>query len=152
MTDIIIKYQEDSGKGIMTVHLEEFLSCRSISNVRKLMKLINQYGDGSEVQKILNIIEQFKDSYEVDQKLNASKIVGYTDKIKFTDRQIQNLVSNRSRFKKGSDSWKHYNKLVEEQREELRSLKTSLFTAKSDFNNNERLKKFYDSCSKVMQG
>lgn len=152
MTDIVIKYQEGTGKGTMTVHLEEFLSCRSISKVRKLMKLINQYGDGSEVQKILNIIEQFNDSYEVDQKLNTSKVVGYTDKIKFTDRQIQNLVSNRSRFKKGSDGWKHYNELVKGQREELRSLKTSLFTAKSDFNKNERLHIFNDKCLIVMQG
>lgn len=55
MTDIVIKYQE----GTMTIYLEEFLSRRSISKVRKLLKLINQYGDGSEVQKILNIIEQF---------------------------------------------------------------------------------------------
>lgn len=152
MTDIVIKYQEGTGKGTMTIHLEELLSCRSISKVRKLMKLINQYGDGSEVQKILNIIEQFSDSYDVDQKLNECKIVGYTDKIKFTDRQIQNLVSNRSRFKKSSDGWKHYNELVKEQREELRILKNSLFTAKSDFKKNERLHIFYDKCLIVMQG
>lgn len=105
-----------------------------------------------EVQKILNIIEQFNDSYEVDQKLNKNKIVGYTDKVKSTDRQIQNLVNNRSRFKKSSDGWKHYNELVKEQREEMRQLKACLFAAKSSFNQNERLHIFYDKCLIVMQG
>lgn len=36
MTDITIKYDH----GQMLIHLEEFLSCRSISKVRKLIKLI----------------------------------------------------------------------------------------------------------------
>lgn len=152
MTDICIKYQAGSGKGTMTIYLEEFLGCRRISRVKKLMKLINRYGDGSEVQKILNIIEQFNENYEVDQKLNASKIVGYTDKIKFTDCQVQNLVSNRSRFKKGYDSWKHYNGLVKEQREELQYLKNCLYSTKLSFNQNERLHIFYEKCLIVMRG
>lgn len=151
MTDIVIKHQEGTSKYTMTVHLEEFLSCRSIRKFRKLVKLINLYGDGSEVQNILNIIEHFNDNYNVDQKLNASKVVGYTDKIKFTDNQIKNLVSNRSRYKKMSDGWKHYNELVKVQREELRTLKANLFTAKSDFNKNERLHIFYDECLTVMR-
>ena len=38
MTDITIKYDH----GQMLIHLEEFLSCRSILKVRKLIKLINR--------------------------------------------------------------------------------------------------------------
>ena len=38
MTDITIKYDH----GQMLIHLEEFLLCRSISKVRKLIKLINR--------------------------------------------------------------------------------------------------------------
>lgn len=152
MTDIIIKYQGKESKGTMTVHLEELLSCRMISKVRKLIKLIHQYGDDSDIQKILNIIEQFNETYELDQNLNSKKIVGYTDKVKFTDQQIKNLVYNRSQYKKQSSPWEYYNIQVKEQRKELRHIKACLSKATSDFKQNERLKKFYDDCKNVIQG
>ena len=48
MTDITIKYDH----GQMLIHLEEFLSCRSISKVRKLIKLINRSDNPDIVNQI----------------------------------------------------------------------------------------------------
>lgn len=53
MTDITIKY--DHGK--MLIHLEEFLSCRSISKVRKLIKLINRSDNPDIVNQIKDHIQ-----------------------------------------------------------------------------------------------
>ena len=53
MTDITIKYDH----GQMLIHLEEFLSCRNISKVRKLIKLINQSDDPDIVNQIKDHVQ-----------------------------------------------------------------------------------------------
>ena len=53
MTDITIKYDH----GQMLIHLEEFLSCRSISKVRKLIKLINRSDNPDIVNQIKDHVQ-----------------------------------------------------------------------------------------------
>ena len=54
MTDLIIKYDH----GQMLIHLEEFLSCRKIAKVRKLLKLIERSETPELTEQIQSHIEQ----------------------------------------------------------------------------------------------
>lgn len=118
--DLEIRYEN----GSMTVHLEEFLSCRSIAKVKKLLKLIRiSFTPECEQQMkefILNWIEQF----EQKQLENEQYITGYTEKVEFCQKQLDNALYNRNQYKKSTP------------------------LHKSDFDKNIRNKEFY---KKVLQ-
>lgn len=147
--DLEIRYEN----GLMTVHLEEFLSCRSISKVKKLLKLIRiSFTPECEQQMkefILNWIERF----EQKQLENEQYITGYTEKVKFCQKQLDNALYNRNQYKKStplhkSDGWEHYNAYVKQFRQEMQEIKALLRFRQSDFDKNIRNKEFY---KKVLQ-
>lgn len=142
--DLEIRYEG----GSMTVHLEEFLSCRSITKVRKLLKVIrSSFTPECEWQMkefILNWLERF----EQKQLENERYITGYEEKVKFCQRQLDNALYNRNQYKKStplhkSDGWEHYNEDVKQLRQELREIKALLHSWRHNFNNNTRNKEFY---------
>ena len=53
--DLEIKYEH----GSMTIHLEEFLNCRSISKVRKLVKIIRSSYTPECEQQIKEFLQEF---------------------------------------------------------------------------------------------
>ena len=130
--DLEIRYEG----GLMTVHLEEFLSCRSITKVRKLLKVIRS--------SFTPELEQF----EQKQLKNERYITGYEEKVKFCQRQLDNALYNRNQYKKStplhkSDGWEHYNEDVKRLRQELREIKAMLRSWRHNFDNNARNKEFY---------
>ena len=74
--------------------------------------------------------------------------MGYTEKVKFCQKQIDNSVLNRNRYKRNTDGWKHYNEFVKKYRQEMKELKSLLRSRQSDFDRNIRNKEFYQ---KVLQ-
>lgn len=147
--DLEIRYEG----GSMTVHLEEFLSCRSITKVRKLLKVIRiSFTPKCEQQMkefILNWLEQF----EQKQLENERYITGYEENVKFYQKQLDNTLYNRNQYKKStplnkSDGWEHYNTYVKQFRQEMREIKALLRSRQSDFDKNIRNKEFY---KKVLQ-
>ena len=142
--DIEIRYEN----GSMTVHLDEFMTCRSISKVRELVKIIRKSNTPECENAIREYIEQEIEQFEPKQKENAKYIVGYTEKVKFCQRQIDNSVLNRNRYKRNTDGWKHYNEFVKQYRQEMKELKALLRSRQSDFDRNIRNKEFYQ---KVLQ-
>lgn len=144
--DLTIKW----GNGSMTVHLKEFLSCRNISKVKKLVKLIHQSVNPDDIGKVRMFIEQEIEQFEPRQKEDVRYIVGYREKVKFSQKQIDNCTQNRSRFKKNSDGWKHYNELVKSFREENRELKAALREKQKDFDDCSRNKIFYQKCLEII--
>lgn len=144
--DLNIKYRN----GSMVVHLEEFLSSRSITKVRKLIRLIQESDTPDEINKVQNYIEQELEQVDLRAKENEKYIVGYTEKVKFCQTQSDNCIHNRSGFQKNSSGWKHYNEYVKQYRQELREIKAQLSSRKSDFNNCIRNKPFYQKCIEII--
>lgn len=143
-----IKYEN----GSMIVHLEQFLGCRSISKVKKLVKLIRQSYTPNEIEKIVNHIEQFKETYEIDLKTAESKIIGYESKMKIAKSYLDKSIMYRGRCTRNSSPWKYHNNYVKQYREELKKLQQSLREENKILNNLKRNKKFYDDCLIVLQG
>ena len=65
--DLEIKYEH----GSMTIHLEEFLNCRSISKVRKLVKIIRSSYTPECEQQIKEFLQEWVEQYELRQKENS---------------------------------------------------------------------------------
>ena len=146
--DLQIKYDN----GSMTVHLEEFLGCRKITKFRKLVKLIRQSYTPDELNKILNHIEQFNATYELDQKVTEQKIAGYSDKVRFCERQISRCTALRDSYKKQSENWVTFNDNLKEHKGELKQLNQLLRAAKQEYKNRQKDKAFLEECSIVLQG
>lgn len=147
--DLEIKYEH----GSMVIHLENFLDCRNISKVKKLVKIIrNSYTPECE-DKIREYVEQEIEQFEPKQQENQRYIIGYTEKVKFCQKQLDNALYNRNQYKKStprhkSDGWEHYNSYVKQFRQEMREIKALLRSRQSDFDKNIRNKEFY---KKVLQ-
>ena len=142
--DLEIKYEH----GSMVIHLEKFLDCRNISKVKKLVKIIKNSHTPECEDKIREYVEQEIEQFEPKQKENAKYIVGYTEKVKFCQKQLVNSIANRNRCKRNTDEWKHYNECVKQFRQEMREITALLRSRQSDFNKNIRNKEFY---KKVLQ-
>lgn len=136
----------------MTIHLEQFLGCRSISKVKKLVKLIRQSYTPNEIEKMVNYIEQSKDTYEADLKLVESKIIGYESKVKIAKSYLAKSIMYRGKCTRNSSPWKYHNNYVKQYREELKELQQLLREENKKLNDLKRNKIFYDDCLIVLQG
>lgn len=143
-----IKYEN----GSMTIHLEQFLGCRSISKVKKLVKLIRQSYTPNESEKIVNFIEKSMETYEADLKLVKSKIIGYESKVKIAKSYLDKSIMYRGKCTRNSSPWKYHNNYVKQYREELKELQQLLREENKKLNNLKRNKIFYDDCLIVLQG
>lgn len=170
--DLEIKYEN----GSMTVHLEEFLNDRSITKVRKLLKVIRSSFTPECEQQMKEFIQEQTEQFEQVQKEHSIYIEGYTQKVKYAEQQImqtkhrisqiQTGVKNsqfvRDSHRKNTKVWKNCNADVKkyrerlkepratlkEQNEELKELKALLRSRQQSFDRNIRNKEFY---KKVMQ-
>lgn len=142
--DLEIRYEG----GLMTVHLEEFLSYRSITKVRKPLKVIRSSFTPECEQQMKGFILNWLEQFEQKQLKNERYITGYEEKVKFCQRQLDNALYNRNQYKKStplhkSDGWEHYNEDVKRLRQELREIKAMLRSWRHNFDNNARNKEFY---------
>lgn len=165
--DLEIKYEN----GSMTVHLEEFLNDRSITKVRKLLKVIRSNFNPECEQQMKEFIQEQTKQFEQVQKEHSIYIEGYTQKVKYAEQQIRQtkhrisqiqadvakLQFIRDSHRKNTKVWKDCNADVKqhrellkepratlkEQNEELRNLKTRLWQRQKVFDRNIRNKGFY---------
>lgn len=170
--DLEIKYEN----GSMTVHLEEFLNDRSITKVRKLLKVIRSSFNPECEQQMKEFIQEQTEQFEQVQKEHSIYIEGYTQKVKYAEQQIMQtkhrisqiqvdvakLQFIRDSHRKNTKVWKDCNADVKKQRErlkeprttlkaqneELKELKALLRSRQQSFDRNIRNKEFY---KKVMQ-
>lgn len=172
MTVIKISY----ANGSMIIDLEEFLSCRSIAKVRKLLKVIRCGHTPECEQQIKEFVQEWVESFEHIQQKKYMSITEYRQKVISAEKQIKCTMLEvergkmeleiyqylRDTHRKNTKIWKRYNeelktqreKLKEpksrlkEQKEELQYLKNLLRYRQSDFDKNIRNKEFY---KKVLQ-
>ena len=140
MTDLTIRY----GNGQMIIHLEEFLACRNISKVRKLLKIIARSDTPKMTEQIQSHIEHRIKGLDDVGKISANQYVKYKEEVKQVEQEVDRLVQLRSRYKKKSDGWAHYNDRVKESRERLREVKASMRNSKKEFDDTIRDKKFFE--------
>ena len=117
--DLEIRYEN----GSMTVHLEEFLNIRSITKVRKLLKLIRSSFNPECEQQIKEFVQKQVEQFEQVQKEHSIYIEGYAQKIRYAEQQIretQHIISQiqtgvknsqllRDSHRKNTKVWKNRN-------------------------------------------
>ena len=128
----------------MIIHLEEFLACRNISKVRKLLKIIARSDTPEMTEQIQSHIEHRIKWLDDVGKISANQYVKFVETVKQVEQEVNRLVQLRSRYKKKSDEWTHYNDRVKESRERLREVKASMRNSKKEFDDTIRDKKFFE--------
>lgn len=131
------------GDGVMSVNLKEFLSCRSISKVKKLVKIIRESFTPNCEMQIREFVEQEIEQYEPRRKDAERHIVGYRQKVDYLDSYIYTASAYRDRYKKNSTPWKHHNDDLKRFKEEQRELKKQLISWQRKLNENQKNQEFY---------
>lgn len=172
--DLEIRYEH----GSMTVHLEEFLSMRSISKVRKLLKIIRCSYTPECEQQLKEFVQEQIEQCEPKQQENQKYIIEYRQKAAFAEQQvkrtqleIERLTMNLKKYqvlrdshRKNTKIWKNCNTDVKKQREmlkeprkrlkeqkaELQHFKNVLRSRQYDFDKNIRNKEFYKKVLKII--
>lgn len=140
MTDITIKYDH----GQMLIHLEEFLSCRNISKVRKLIKLINQSDDPDIVNQIKDHVQYRMKGLDDIAMIAENRIDRNKAEVKDAEMNVQHWLYLRSQHKKGSNGYKHYMTNVKESRDILKEKKKAdLRSAEKEYKDSIRDKEFF---------
>lgn len=144
MTDIKIKWS----RGEMVVHVESFLSCRSIAKVRKLFRIMNKVQpctpDPEEVEK--ELCDYIKKKLSTVNSTYCKLITRYEEcqkQIPVKTRELNALVAGRSRYKKSSEEYKMYSEQIKKIREDLKMLKQRERYTLRGAKDLERNKKFY---------
>ena len=139
---IFIKYEN----GEMRINLEEFLCCscnRSISKVRKLVKIINNSYTPEVIEDMKKFIEQRINTTDTIIETAREHCLVFDDEVKKYEKRLDSVVAHRANYKRNTDGWKYYNKQVKEVRENLRTAKVNMRAAKSQFNDTVRMKNFF---------
>lgn len=139
MTDITIKYDH----GQMLIHLEEFLSCRNISKVRKLIKLINQSDDPDIVNQIKDHVQYRMKGLDDIAMIAENRIDRNKAEVKDAEMNVQHWLYLRSQHKKGSNGYKHYMTNVKESRDILKEKKGRFEISRKEYKDSIRDKEFF---------
>lgn len=140
MTDLIIKYDH----GQMLIHLEEFLPCRKIAKVRKLLKLIERSETPELTEQIQSHIEQKLNGLDNIAKTWATIHVRCKEEVKPTEHELNRWVQLRSGYKKNSEGYKHYHENVKNSREELKKVKEKMRNSKKELDDTMRDRTFFE--------
>lgn len=130
----------------MRINLEEFLcySCnRSISKVRKLVKIINNSHTPEVIEDMKKFIEQRMNTTDTIIETAREHYWVFNDEVKKYEKRLDSVVAHRANYKRNTDGWKYYNKQVKEVRENLRTAKVNMRAAKSQFDDTVRMKNFF---------
>lgn len=96
MTDITIKYDH----GQMLIHLEEFLSCRSISKVRKLIKLINRSDNPDIVNQIKDHIQYRMEGLDNITMITENRIDRNKADLRSAEKEYKDSIRDKEFFSK----------------------------------------------------
>ena len=129
--------------GQMLIHLEEFLSCRSISKVRKLIKLINRSDNPDIVNQIKDHIQYRMEGLDNITMITENRIDRNKAEVKDAEMNVQHWLYLRSQHKKGSNGYKHYMTNVKESRDTLKEKKADLRSAEKEYKDSIRDKEFF---------
>lgn len=136
--------------GSMVIHLEVFLGCRSITKVKKLVKVIQHSYTPETLDLMKEFIERGVEQFEPRMREDKIYISGYETKLKFAQEKMDVYRFHRDCCKKNTEHWKKYNEVVKQYRQEVSEIKAALKSKKSDFDDCIRNKAFYERVLEII--
>lgn len=124
--DLEIKKDDFDSHWKMQIHLREFLSDRSITQVRRLVKYIRESDTPDEEKKILNYVQDYVKGADDEIDAWEKKQIGYEQKVKFAQDQLNQSVEYRNTFKRNSKAYKDAAVHVKNAKGELNAVKSRL--------------------------
>lgn len=143
-----LHFSYNSGKGQMIINLENFFEQRSISKVRKLLKVINTIGTAPD--ETISIIESFIVNYieqiEPMKKMYAQNYLKYKEVIPGINEKIENATVTRMAFKHNSQQYRRITERLKEYRKELSMAKAQARGYEWSFKKYDKMKVFMHQC------
>lgn len=139
-----IEFRCNDGKYHMTINVVPFLQNQTLVKIKKLVNLIRESDNPESVEVLKDYCSKWLQQYEPEQKINANGHVNCKESAKTCERELEKLVSARSRCKRKSEQYEHFNELVKKKRQEMQSNKNKASAYLSSFKENERVKTQYE--------
>ena len=125
--DLEIKKDNFDSHWKMQIHLREFLSDRSITQVRKLVNYIRESDTPDEEKKILNYVQEYLNNADDEIDAWEKKRIGYEQKVKFAEKELKSATEYRNTFKKNTKAYKDAAVHVKSAKDELKAIKSRLY-------------------------
>jgi len=138
MTDLRIRY--DNGE--MVIHLEEFLSCRSIAKVKKLLVIIQRSYNPEAADQLQQYIRNKVEELDALTKALPNRYVRLKEEVRNIQNDVDVWKSQRDRNTKNSSPYIYSHDRLKISREKLRDAKKLLNTVKCEFDNHVKNKAF----------
>lgn len=116
----------NGGKGRMTINLPEYLDCQTLTNIRRLIKVVETSDTPEELEKLHNYVEAELQQIDRRMKEAANKAVDARTKAKELQPELDKLVYARNRYKKNSPPYKELMEKVKDMRERI-ALQNSIY-------------------------
>lgn len=116
----------NGGKGRMTINLPEYLDCQTLTNIRRLIKVVETSDTPEELEKLHNYVEAELQQIDRRMKEAANKVVDARTKAKELQPELNKLVYARNRYKKNSPPYKELMEKVKDMRERI-ALQNSVY-------------------------
>lgn len=110
----------------MTINLPEYLDCQTITNIRRLIKVVETSDTPEELEKLHNYMEAELQQIDRRMKEAANKAVDARTKAKELQPELNKLVYARNRYKKNSPPYKELMEKVKDMRERI-ALQNSVY-------------------------
>lgn len=151
--DLDIHYGGTWGKpkGSMYIHLKEFMANHSITQFRKLLKIIRESNTPDEEKKILEWCEQFIEQAEPFKKNAVMKKCEKQKLVMQLETEIDLLKYNRDRYKRNSPPYKELSEQLKIKRQNLSAEKAAYRQAVQDEKGVEADKKFIKKCLETLK-
>ena len=110
----------------MTINLPEYLDCQTLTNIRRLIKVVETSDTPEELEKLHNYVEAELQQIDRRMKEAANKAVDARTKAKELQPELDKLVYARNRYKKNSPPYKELMEKVKDMRERI-ALQNSVY-------------------------
>lgn len=135
----------------MNIDVAEFLNNASITQIRKLLKLIDNGENPRQIEVLENYIAEWKLWYESAQKTHANLCVEFRTKAGEFQEQVDKIRITRSQYKKGSRPWECYQSKLESVQSYMKDAKARARTHELEFAANKRTKEKFEKLLIYMQ-
>ena len=110
----------------MTINLPEYLDCQTLTNIRRLIKVVETSDTPEELEKLHSYVEAELQQIDRRMKEAANKAVDARTKAKELQPELDKLVYARNRYKKNSPPYKELMEKVKDMRERI-ALQNSVY-------------------------
>ena len=110
----------------MTINLPEYLDCQTLTNIRRLIKVVETSDTPEELEKLHNYVEAELQQIDRRMKEAENKAVDARTKAKELQPELDKLVYARNRYKKNSPPYKELMEKVKDMRERI-ALQNSVY-------------------------